>query len=97
VSVTVLTQSKATLAPRPAPVAEMTTGDGPTVEGAFLRMATAPKPLQMLNPVAPPEYGSARSLVTFDFDDPNRTSNPNIRHFNPQPDGIRLLTLRPLW
>jgi len=83
--------------PAPAPVAEMTTGDGPTIEGAFLRLTTAPKPLQMLNPTAPPEYGSARSLVTFDFDDPNRTSNPNIRHLNPQPDGIRLLTLRTSW
>ena len=79
----------------PAPVAELTTGNGPAVEGALLRIATAPQPIQMLNPLAPPEYGSGRALVTFSDDDPyrNATHNPRRAH----PDGIRLLTLRPLW
>jgi len=73
----------------------MTTGNGPTVGGVFLRVQTAPAPFLMFSPLAPPEYGSARSLITY-TDDPNRTSNPNIRHAN-QPDGIRLLTLQPNW
>lgn len=64
------------------------------MEGAFVRVATAPKPLQMINPLAPPEYGAAGNLVTF-TDDPNRNDNPNIRLI--QPNGIRLLTLRSLW
>ena len=78
----------------PAPVAEMTTNNGPTVGGVFLRMKTAPRPLLMLSPLAPPEYGSARNLLTF-TDDPNRNSNPNVRAI--QPNGIRLLTLRTDW
>jgi len=78
----------------PAPVAEMTTGNGPTVGGVFLRMQTAPAPLLMLSPLAPPEYGSARSLLTY-TDDPNRNSNPNVRAV--QPNGIRLLTFRTDW
>ena len=78
----------------PAPVAEMTTCNGPTVVGVLLRMQTAPEPLLMLSPLAPPEYGSARRLMTF-TDDPNRNSNPNIRSI--QPDGIRFLTLRTDW
>ena len=81
--------------PLPAPVAELTTGDGPTVGGVLLRVRTAPEPIRMLSPMAPPEYGSARSLLTY-TDDPNRTDNPNVRH-EPQPNGIRLLTLRPNW
>jgi len=94
--VAVLSQSKAASIDRyPAPVAEMTTGNGPTVEGVFLRAATAPRPLQMLNPLAPPLYGSAGNLVTY-TDDPNRTSNPNKRAPF-QADGIRLFTLRSLW
>ena len=79
----------------PAPVAEMTTGNGPTVGGVLLRVQTAPTPLLMFSPLAPPEYGSARSLITF-TDDPNRTANPNVRRPT-QPDGIRLLTFRPNW
>ena len=94
-SVAVLTRCKANVRPlSPAPVAEMTTGNGPTVGGAFLRMQTAPTPLLMLSPAAPPEYGSGRSLLTY-TDDPNRNSNPNVRAV--QPDGIRLLTFRTDW
>ena len=78
----------------PAPVAEMTVGNGPTVGGVILRVNTAPEPLRMFSPLAPPEYGSARNLLTF-TDDPNRNANPNIRKI--EPDGIRLLTLRPNW
>lgn len=81
--------------PAPPPVAEMTTGCGPTVEGVFLRVATAPKPLQMVNPAAPPEYGSAGSLVTYTDDYLNRDSNPNQRRW--QADGVRFLTFRTFW
>jgi len=81
----------------PAPVGEIITENGSTLEGVLVRTATAPKPLQMLNPAAPPEYGTARRLLTFDYDDPNRTANPNLRHMNPRPDGVRLLTLRSFW
>ena len=94
-SVAVITRCTATEMPRyPAPVAEMTTANGPTVGGVFLRMKTSPEPLLMLSPLAPPEYGSARSLLTF-TDDPNRNSNPNVRAI--QPNGIRLLTFRTDW
>jgi len=76
----------------PAPVAELTRNNGATIEGVFLRVATAPKPLNMINPLAPPEYGSARSLVVTTDD---RASN---LHKGPiHPDGIRLLTFRPFW
>lgn len=94
-SVTVLTARKVMI--YPAPVAEMTTGNGPTVEGVFLRVATAPRPIQMLNPLAPPEYGSAGNLVTYTDTDPNRTANPNKQPLQAQANGIRLLTLRSLW
>lgn len=77
---------------KPAPVAELTHNDGVTIEGVFLRVATAPKPLNMINPLAPPEYGSARSLVVTTDDRVNNLHKGPI-----QPDGIRLLTLRPFW
>lgn len=77
----------------PPPVAEMTTGCGPTVEGVLLRVSTAPEPIQMINPLAPPQYGSAGSLVTYSDEYWNRDANPNVRRW--QPDGIRLLTFRP--
>lgn len=64
-------------------------------EGVIPRLLTAPDPAQMINPFAPPEYGSAQTLVTYTDRDPYRTSNENKRRF--QTDGIRLLTLRPLW
>ena len=72
----------------------MTTGNGPTVGGVILRVRTAPEPLRMFTPFAPPEYGSARGLLTF-TDDPNRNANPNVRAVHP--DGIRLLTFRSDW
>ncbi|MDD5351163.1 MAG: hypothetical protein PHQ12_13210 [Chthoniobacteraceae bacterium] len=77
----------------PAPVAEFTNGNGPAVGGVLVRMASAPEPLQMLNPLAPPSYGSARSLVTVSSSDGNRSGNLNKRV--EQPDGIRFLTFRP--
>ena len=76
----------------PAPVAELTHNNGVTIEGVLLRVATAPKPLNMINPLAPPQYGSARSLVvTTDDRASNLTKGPI------HPDGIRLLTFRPFW
>ena len=92
-SVAVLSRSRV-IYRYPAPVAEMTTGNGPTVGGVLVRLNTAPEPLQMLNPLAPPEYGSARSLLSY-TNDPNRTDNPNKREI--QPNGIRLWTLRSIW
>lgn len=65
------------------------------VEGVALRVLTAPNPAQMINPLAPSEYGSARNLVTYTERDPYRTSNENKYGF--QPSGIRFLTIRPLW
>ncbi|MCX6966305.1 MAG: hypothetical protein NTZ46_00745 [Verrucomicrobia bacterium] len=76
----------------PAPVAELTADGGTTVGGALLRMQTAPEPLLMLSPMAPPEYGSGRNLLAY-TDDPNRTENRNRREV--QPIGIRLLTFSP--
>jgi len=80
---------------RPAPVAEMTTGNGPAVGGVAVRVTTAPEPIRMFSPMAPPEYGSARSLVTYTTDS-NRTDNPN-KPPQVQPNGIRLLTLGAIW
>jgi hypothetical protein len=74
----------------PAPVAELTHNDGVTVEGLLLRVTTAPEPIQMINPGAPPEYGSARNLVVFTDDRSDNLHKGQIR-----PNGIRLLTLRP--
>ena len=66
-----------------------------TVDGVLPRVASAPDPAQMINPLAPPEYGSGRDLVVYTERDPYRTNNENKRRF--QPDGLRLLTIRPLW
>ena len=63
-----------------------------TVEGVLPRVAAADNPLEMINPFAPPQYGSARGFVVYTEQDP-RTENKN--RF--QPNGIRLLTIRPLW
>jgi len=95
-SVTVLARSRMTPMVRyPAPVAEMTTGNGPAVGGVAVRVTTAPEPVRMFSPMAPPEYGSARSLVTYTTDS-NRTDNPN-KPPQPQPNGIRLLTFGAIW
>lgn len=79
----------------PAPVAEMTTGNGPAVGGVAVRVSTAPEPMRMFSPTAPPSYGSARDLLSF-IDDPNRTSNPN-RPPIAQPNGVRILTFGSIW
>ncbi|MEI8234623.1 MAG: hypothetical protein WCH57_08050 [Verrucomicrobiota bacterium] len=79
----------------PAPVAEFTNGNGPAVGGVLVRLVSAPEPLQMINPLAPPEYGSARSLVSLSDSAADRAGNHNIRVV--QADGIRLLTFRPNW
>ena len=64
------------------------------VGGAIPYALTLPDPAQMINPLAPWQYGSGRTFVTFDRD-PYRTDNPNKYHL--QPNGIRFFTLRPLW
>ena len=66
-----------------------------TVDGVLPRLLTAPDPAQMINPLAPPEYGSGRNLVVYTERDPYRTDNENKRRL--QPEGLRLLTIRPLW
>lgn len=76
------------------PVGERVETSRSTVEGALLRLVTAPNPVQMFSPFAPPEYGSGRSLVTYtDRKGPFRNSTQNATWF--QPEGLRLLTLRP--
>ena len=80
----------------PAPVAELTNANGQTVEGVFLRVATAPQPIQMINPLAPPQYGSARNLVVFSELDYNRSDNSN-KPSRPQPTGVRFLSIGSIW
>jgi len=63
--------------------------------GVAVRFLTAPNKAQMINPLAPPEYGSARNLVEYTIRDVYRTSN--INKYELQPNGIRLFTIRPLW
>ncbi len=65
------------------------------VEGVIPRALTSRDPAQMINPLAPLEYGSGWSLVTFTERDPYRTDNLNKNKL--QTNGIRFLTLRPLW
>jgi hypothetical protein len=65
------------------------------VEGVLPRALTSPDPVQMINPLAPLEYGSAWSFVIFTEREPYRTDNPNKNHL--QTNGIRFLTIRPLW
>ncbi len=79
----------------PAPVAELTRGNGPTYEGLLLRVATAPSPAQMINPAAPALYGSGRSLVTYTETTMHRGANMNIRQ--PYSEGLRLWSLRDIW
>ena len=94
--VTVLPRSRVIPMGRyPAPVAEMTTNNGPTVGGVAVRVSTAPEPARMFSPTAPPEYGSAWDLVSFTTD-PNRTDNPN-KPPQLQPNGLRLLTFGSIW
>lgn len=89
------------LCPPPPAVAERASRENlahpatKSVSGVALRVLTAPNKAQMINPLAPPEYGSARGLVEYTQRDPYRTSNENKFAF--QQDGIRLLTLRPFW
>ena len=83
-------------APPPVGAAPIATAPaGRTVEGVLPNLVQADNPLQMINPLAPPEYGSARNFVVYTERDPYRTTNENKYRF--QPDGIRLLTVRPLW
>jgi hypothetical protein len=81
----------------PEPVAEPPAlSNGRTIiEGVLPAIALAPVKAQMINPFAPAEYGSARNFVVYTERDPIRTSNQNKNRF--QPDGIRFLTVRPLW
>ena len=79
----------------PAPVAEMTTGCGPRVEGLLLRVSTAPQPAQMINPAAPAIYGSGRYLVTYEETQVHRDANPNVRRLHS--DGLRLWSLKDFW
>jgi hypothetical protein len=65
------------------------------IEGVIPRALTSRAPAQMINPLAPLDYGSAWSFVTFTERDPYRTDNLNKNHL--QTNGIRFLTLRPLW
>jgi len=77
---------------RPAPVAEFQNDNGPIVGGVLVRLVSAPEPLQMINPMAPPEYGSARRLVTAG-NSPDRDGNRNRRDI--YSDGVKLLTISP--
>jgi hypothetical protein len=79
----------------PAPVAEMRTGNGPTKEGLLLRVATAPDPIQMINPAASPIYGSGRNLVTYSETNIHCDANPNISALHS--DGLRLWSYREFW
>ena len=79
----------------PAPVAEFMNGNGPAVGGVLVRLVSAPQPIQMISPLAPPEYGSARNLVSLSDSDSDRGVSRNKREV--QPDGVRLLTFRPNW
>ena len=82
--------------PAPPPVgAPPSAGPGTTiVEGILPNIILSRTPLQMVNPLAPPEYGSARNLVVYTEEDPYDTVTNKIRF---QPYGIRVLTVRPLW
>ncbi len=63
------------------------------VGGALPRVLTAPDPAQMINPFAPTRYGSGWDLVGYAERDPFQPNNLS----KPQPNGIRLLTIRPIW
>ncbi len=78
---------------RPSPVGEI--HEPPFATGVLPRALTARNPAQMINPLAPPEYGSARNLVVYTDRDIYRTDDQQKN--KQQPYAIRLLTLRPLW
>lgn len=77
------------------PTASSANGARPSVDGVLPRLLTARVPGQMISPFAPREYGTSEDLLNFTERDPYRTDNQNS--FRLQPDGIRLLTLKPLW
>ncbi len=92
----VSSQKKKELPPIVAQSEEVVVGKtGPNVDGILPRLLTARVPAQMINPLAPPEYGSAADLETFTELNPYRTSNANAIRL--QSDGFRLLTLKSLW
>ena len=72
----------------------MEEGDGTVVEGVIPRIVSAPNPLEMFSPFAPPSYGSSRRFVTY-TDDRLILHGPTQNKTWFQPDGLRLLTLRP--
>jgi len=78
----------------PAVAAPPLAPQGTVVEGVLPRLVQSPNALEMFNPLAPPEYGSARNFVVYTERDPYNTATNKFRF---QPDGIRLLTVRPLW
>ena len=77
------------------PATPIADGGRPSVDGVLPRLLTARVPGQMISPFAPREYGTSEDLLNFTERDPYRTDNQN--RFRLQPDGIRLLTLKPLW
>lgn len=79
----------------PAPVAERLMSNGSKREGLLLRVTTAPDPVQMINPLAPPNYGSGRGLVEYSSTQIHRDANPNIRQSHA--DGLRLWSMRDFW
>lgn len=74
----------------PAPMADTP----PEVEGVLPRLVRAAQPIEMVNPFAPSQYGSARNLVVYTEHD-NINTNQNANRL--QPEGIRFLTIRPIW
>ena len=85
---------------RPLPVVAareevILTNVSPNVDGVLPRLLTARIPAQMINPLAPPEYGSAADLMIYTDSDPHRTTNASVPRVTPY--GIRLLTIQPLW
>ena len=73
-----------------APVVETPT----SVEGVLPRLVGAERPIEMFSPFAAPQYGSARNLVVYTERD-NVNTNENASRL--QPEGIRFLTVRPIW
>lgn len=67
----------------------------PAVSGILPRVLTTRAPAQMINPFAPPELGSGATYLVFgnrDVATPNHQYERRVH-----PDGLRLLTIRPLW
>ena len=88
-----MARSRTGLPPVAAPP-ETTNPGSTTIEGVIPRVLQADNPIQMINPFAPPEYGSARNFVVYTDRDPYVATENRFRF---QPEGIRLLTVRPLW